>query len=526
METAVRTLLRLLRGAFEPFERLAYRLFGGESPFHHLGALTIYLFWVVLVSGLYVFAFYETSVAGAYASVERLTHEQWYLGGVMRSLHRYASDAAVLTLGLHILRELSRDHHRGPRWFSWLTGVPNLWMVYMLGITGYWMVWDELAQYVAVATAELLDWLPIFTDPMARNFLTEGSLSDRFFTLLAFLHLLGLPLILVGTIWLHIQRISRPRIHPPRRLAAGTLLALLALSLVQPATSHGPADLTREPQVLHLDWFYLPVYPLYDLFGASAVWGLLWGGTLLLCALPWLPRRRRVPVAEVDPAWCNGCRRCFSDCPYGAIDMAPHPDKRGKEISVVDPALCVSCGICEGACPSATPFRSVRELVSGIELPQYPVQVLRERARDAARRLRGSVRIVVFGCGHAADLASVARADTAAVPLECAAMLPPSLVEYLIRREGVDGVVIAGCRAEDCEYRLGTRWVEERIAGAREPHLRRNVPRERVALCWAGTDAALLRRCVEDFRARLARAAGAGDDEVPPAAAAGGGGGA
>jgi len=94
VETAVRTLLRLMRGAFEPFERL----FAGESPFHHLGALTIYLFWIVLVSGLYVFAFYETSVAGAYASVERLTHEQWYLGGVMRSLHRYASDAAVLTL--------------------------------------------------------------------------------------------------------------------------------------------------------------------------------------------------------------------------------------------------------------------------------------------------------------------------------------------------------------------------------------------------------------------------------------------
>ncbi len=161
------------------------------NPLQHLGALTIFFFWIVLVSGIWLFIFFRTSVDGAYESVEYLTHDQWYFGSVMRSLHRYASDAAVVTLVLHIAKEFVFDHHRGKRWFSWITGIPLLWIVFPLGITGYWLVWDELALYVALTSAELLDWIPIFTDSMARNFLSAEALSDRFFTLMAFIHLIG-----------------------------------------------------------------------------------------------------------------------------------------------------------------------------------------------------------------------------------------------------------------------------------------------------------------------------------------------
>ena len=58
-----------------------------------------YFFWIVVVSSIYLFIFFDTSVVGAYESVERLTHRQWYAGGVMRSLHRYASDALVVAFG-------------------------------------------------------------------------------------------------------------------------------------------------------------------------------------------------------------------------------------------------------------------------------------------------------------------------------------------------------------------------------------------------------------------------------------------
>ena len=33
----------------------------------------------------------------------------------MRSLHRYSSDAMVITMALHLLREFAQDRYRGPR---------------------------------------------------------------------------------------------------------------------------------------------------------------------------------------------------------------------------------------------------------------------------------------------------------------------------------------------------------------------------------------------------------------------------
>jgi CDP-4-dehydro-6-deoxyglucose reductase len=36
-------------------------------------------------------------------------HGQWFAGGILRSVHRYASDAMVLTMLLHMLRYFAFD---------------------------------------------------------------------------------------------------------------------------------------------------------------------------------------------------------------------------------------------------------------------------------------------------------------------------------------------------------------------------------------------------------------------------------
>ena len=195
------------------------------NPLYHLGTLAFFFFWVVLISGIYLFIFFDTSIAGAYASVEYMTHEQWYMGGIMRSLHRYASDAAVVTILLHMFREFALDRYRGFRWWSWVTGIPTLWFVITVGITGYWLVWDELGLYVAVLSSQLMDSLPMMSGSMARDFLA-GQLTDRLFTLMGFLHLLGQPILLGFAIWLHVKRLSHVEVTAPRGLAVGSFLAL------------------------------------------------------------------------------------------------------------------------------------------------------------------------------------------------------------------------------------------------------------------------------------------------------------
>jgi coenzyme F420-reducing hydrogenase delta subunit/ferredoxin len=233
-----------------------------------------------------------------------------------------------------------------------------------------------------------------------------------------------------------------------------------------------------------------------------------------LFALPFLPSRRteKAPVAVVDPANCNGCRRCFADCPYAAITMVPHPNQRiGRTLAVVDADLCASCGICAGACPSSTPFRSVADLVTGIDMPQLPVGALRRRLREALEASPDA--IVVFGCDHGADVSRLAADDTVhPFSLICAGQLPPSFVEYALR-DGAAGVVVVACREGGCAFRFGERWTAERLAGTREPHLRASVERERVALVFAGAgDERALQQAIESLRQRIAPRAGPSQD--------------
>ena len=156
------TIQRPLRFAFSWFEGWLDRAFGTRNnPFYWLGGLGFFLYWIVAVSGIYLYAFFDTGLTAAYQSVESLTVSQWWLGGVMRSLHRYASDALILVMAVHLLRVFAYDQYRGTRWYSWLLGVPTIALAFAAGITGYWLVWDKLAQYVAVVSTEWLDHLPI-----------------------------------------------------------------------------------------------------------------------------------------------------------------------------------------------------------------------------------------------------------------------------------------------------------------------------------------------------------------------------
>ncbi|MCG8450973.1 MAG: hydrogenase iron-sulfur subunit, partial [Pirellulales bacterium] len=352
-------------------------------------------------------------------------------------------------------------------------------------ITGYWLVWDELAQYIAVATSERFDWLGIFGEPIVRNFLTPESLDDRFFTLLIFIHI-AVPLIALLALWIHLQRITRPAINPNRGLAVGTFVMLVVLSLVEPAVSHPPADLAAVPIRLQLDWYYLAAYPLMEILSNGAVWAILLTVTLVLMVLPWLPPRRKSQPAVVHLESCNGCGRCADDCPYEAILMRPRSDGLPFEQEArVAPSLCVSCGICAGACPPATPFRRKSRLVPGIELPDLTVEALRDKVEQACAGIAERPRIVVFGCDHGVPAKALEASGAAVVHQPCIAALPPSFIDYALSRDLADGVMITGCREGTCEFRFGNDWTSQRIAGTRDPYLRQRVPRERIRTVWA-----------------------------------------
>jgi len=412
----------------------------------HLGALGFLLFWILAASGIYLYVRFDTSAAGAYASIGEL---EWWFGGVLRSVHRYAADLFVAISLLHLVREAWKGRFRGFRAFTWISGVPLLWLLYASGLVGYWLVWDTRSQFSFSATLESL-----YLDPVKAE-----QVSDRLFSLFVFLHI-GLPLALLAGMWVHLQRLGRPQTLPPRALAWGLAALLLATAAARPAASEPPWDPGLAPQHVAVDWFYQFIHPLMYASSPGILWVLIFVVSAVLLALPYLSKPQRIVAAQVDAASCNGCGRCVADCPYQAVMLSE------KKMALVFSDRCAACGICAGACPSSTPFRSIRELVSGIELPDLTMQELRGKLQAALAERPAEV---VFACE--------ANAKAGAIALRCLAMLPPAFVEYALRN-GARRVRVIGCR-DECAYRLGMDLSAERFAGRREPHLRATVRAER-----------------------------------------------
>ena len=149
--------ISLVRRPFDLAERALGMVFPAQwNPLLNLGALGFFFYWVITASGIYVYIFFDTGIHEAYESIEYMTHDQWYAAGVMRSLHRYASDGLIVVMLLHLLREFGMGRFRGARWFSWVTGLVVMVLIYVAGISGYWLVWDLRAQAITETLVDLV----------------------------------------------------------------------------------------------------------------------------------------------------------------------------------------------------------------------------------------------------------------------------------------------------------------------------------------------------------------------------------
>jgi len=452
------------------------RLYGWRgNPLHQSGTLVLLAFVVMFVTGLYLLLFYR--IGGPFESIERID-AQVFAGRWIRALHRYAADVAVVAGVLHGFRMLVQGRSWGPRALTWVTGVGLFFLTFVCGWTGYVMVWDAHGQLLAEEGARLLDVLPIFAEPIGRAFVGDRPIPGAFFFLNLFAHI-ALPIGMALGLWLHVSRLARPVLLPPRRLLWSTLGLLTAASILVPAPLGPPAALDRLPGSVPIDWLYSFWLPASRVIEPALSWLVFGGAAMAILAVPWWARPRREarpPPSHVDPHLCTGCEQCAIDCPFDAIAMIPVTTNPTGLAAHIDPARCVSCGVCAGSCaPMAVgpPGRTGRDQLAAAR-------------RFAVEWLSASQPVVVVACRNGAGgLAQRADVDGSPVfPVECGGNLHSSVVEALLRG-GAGGVLVAACPPRDCTSREGVQWLEQRLFAGREAELQDRVERRRVALVYA-----------------------------------------
>ena len=185
-----------------------------------LGLLSVFLVFILMLSGVVLIFYYSPSVSNAYDSVKDIVFV--VPGGrIIRNIHRWSAHGLVLLAFLHMLRVFYTSSYSRKRTTNWIIGICMLVTVLLMNFSGYLLPWDQLAYWavtigsnIAASPRELTDLLGVSSlfDPggfmrkmlIGDNMVGQAALS-RFFALHVFL----LPMTLLVLTAVHIWRIRK-----------------------------------------------------------------------------------------------------------------------------------------------------------------------------------------------------------------------------------------------------------------------------------------------------------------------------
>lgn len=480
--TRVRSILEKI---FLYLDRFFNFLFSSEyNPLYRSGTIAAFLLFIVIVTGIYLVFFYKLNAP--YDSVVQI-QSQVFAGRWIRSLHRYASDAAVFSVIVHFFRMLLQGKTWGPRTLAWMSGIFLTLLLFVSGWTGYVMIWDAHGQALAIGGAKIFDSMKIFGDPISRAFNGETMTPpSSFFFMNLFLHIV-IPLSMIFGLWLHTAKMARAVWFPNKKMMYGIVGAGILSAVLIPAPLLKKGNTLLTPGEIKIDWFF-DFWLKWSHESPGAVFLSLGLSFLFLILFPlWLKPKpqEKLGVASNDPHKCQGCGQCVKDCPYEAIQMIPRTVGKGSPtIALTNPDLCVGCGICSASCDPFTmgpEDRRAGDLFKAAKL--FTTQPKVSTSEPSSKTL-------VIACkNQSGSLNKISKLfsnekNIQIFPVECSGTVHAAVLEYF--GKNYKEVLVTACPERNCTNKDGYKLLRERISGERLPSFTHKFDRSKISLLSVG----------------------------------------
>jgi quinol-cytochrome oxidoreductase complex cytochrome b subunit len=173
-----------------------------------LGWFTTFFFVVETITGVILMFYYIPFPDQAYGSILAIESNVFF-GELLRDLHRLGAEGMVLFSWLHLLRTYFTGSYKGPRSFTWLTGVLLLLITAWLSFTGYLLPWDQLAYWAVTVGSSITESGPVVGP--ALNLILRGAPDIGTGGLLRFYlqHVILFPLLAILFISIHYYKVAR-----------------------------------------------------------------------------------------------------------------------------------------------------------------------------------------------------------------------------------------------------------------------------------------------------------------------------
>jgi ubiquinol-cytochrome c reductase cytochrome b subunit len=293
------------------------------------GVLAFVVLAIQLLTGIFLTMNYKPAAADAFASVEYIMRDvEW--GWLIRYMHSTGASFFFIVVYLHMFRAMLYGSYQKPRELIWLIGMLIFLVLMAEAFAGYLLPWGQMSYWGAQVIISLFGAIPVVGDGLVEIIRGDYAISDitlnRFFAL----HVIVLPLALIGLVFVHIvalhevgsnnpdgieikklkdeagkplDGIAFHPYHTSKDLVAIIVFLMIFSAVVFFAPEMGgyflehanfePANVTATPEHIAPVWYFTPYYAIL-----RAVPDKLWGFILFVVAvllpvfLPWLDRSR------------------------------------------------------------------------------------------------------------------------------------------------------------------------------------------------------------------------------------------
>ncbi len=294
---------------------------------YFFGSLALLVLVLQIVTGIFLTMNYKPTAETAFSSVEYIMRDvEW--GWLIRYMHSTGASFFFVVIYMHMFRALLYGSYREPREFLWIVGMLLFVLLMAEAFMGYLLPWGQMSFWGAQVIISLFGAIPYIGDDIALwirgDYVVADATLNRFFSL----HVIAVPLLLVGAVVLHVMALHQVGSNNPDGIeikknkdangipldgiplhpyytvkdmfAVVVFLMLFALVLFYAPEFGGwflerdnfvPADPLKTPEHIVPLWYFTPFYAILraipDKFGGVVLMGL---SILMLFILPWLDR--------------------------------------------------------------------------------------------------------------------------------------------------------------------------------------------------------------------------------------------
>ncbi len=173
-----------------------------------LGLISLYLFLILIGTGVLLMFYYVPSTEKAYDIMKDLQYVV-SAGLVIRNMHRWAAHLMVLFVLLHMCRVFYTGAYKRPREFNWVIGVGLFLLTLGLSFTGYLLPWDQLAFWAITVGTNIAGYAPVIGLKLKYLMLGGNVVGQEALTRFYALHVIVLPTVALLMLAVHLWRVRK-----------------------------------------------------------------------------------------------------------------------------------------------------------------------------------------------------------------------------------------------------------------------------------------------------------------------------